>query len=304
MGLLTTSEATAQIANQVAGAKEHLQIVSAFCKTSTLKFIERNIHNPIKEKKLLVRFLLSDILSGASDFSLYEFCRTHGWQIYVRFDLHAKTYIFDRKRCILGSANLTAAGLGLHLYGNYEISCLMEMDDDDLEKIDSLFDDALRMTDELYSQMKDQYNSALQQDAGASGPLQWDSLIEQRFRPNISTLFTYDFPSLPLPDFQDLSCFEFLELTYLPTKAELREAFRWSKAFRWLYHFVHASPEKVRYFGAVTAALHSTFINDPKPYRKEVKELLSNCLSWVEYLDMEELKVDRPQHSQRISIKR
>ena len=303
MSLLTTSETKYKIAEQVKSATEHLHIVSAFCKIPAVEFIERNIVNPIVEKKLLVRFLLSDILNGVTDFSLYEYCKAHDWKMYIRFDLHAKTYIFDRKRCVLGSANLTTRGMGLNFHGNYELSSFAEIDEFDLKKIDALFDNAILLTDELYEQMKLDFEAAKQNNIDTSVVPQWNNLIEQKFKPVIDTLFTYDFPSVNIPDYNDISCFEFLEFNHLPTKSELREAFRWSKAFLWLYNFISNATDKTSYFGAITAALHNTLINDPKPYRKEVKELLANTLSWIQALEMDEIIIDVPNYSQRLKIK-
>ena len=54
------------------------------------------------------------------------------------------------------------------------------------------------------------------------------------------------------------------------------------------------------YFGAITVSLHNVLLNEPKPYRKDVKVLLGNLLSWVEDLDINMLKVDRPNYSQRV----
>ena len=107
MSLLSTSETKQKIAEEVQNAEDNLQIISAFCKIPAIEFVDQNIKRNITTKKLLVRFLLSDIINGATDFELVEYCKNNGWKLYVRFDLHAKTYIFDRKRCILGSANMT-----------------------------------------------------------------------------------------------------------------------------------------------------------------------------------------------------
>ena len=41
-----------------------------------------------------------------------------------------------------------------------------------------------------------------------------------------------------------------------------------------IYNYVSSCPNKTSYFGGVTAGLHNALINDPKPYRKEVKDLL------------------------------
>jgi hypothetical protein len=301
MSLLSTHEVKQKIIDEVSRAADNLQIISAFCKLPAIKFIDENISHPIKQKKLMVRFLLSDILHGATDFELFDYCKANGWQMYVRFDLHAKTYIFDRKRCILGSANLTSKGLGLSLHGNYELSSFAEVDDSDLKKIDTLFDNAILMTDELYIAMKSDYEIA-QSNQTPSKTFKWNTGIEQKFNPKIDLLFTYDFPSTSSPNFNDVNSFEFLEMGYIPSQEELKQAFRWSKAFMWLYNYVSSCPDKTSYFGGVTAALHNTLVNDPKPYRKEVKDLLANTLGWIKALDINEIAIDTPNHSQRIRI--
>ena len=301
MSLLSTHEVKQKIIDEVSRAADNLQIISAFCKLPAIKFIDENISRPIKQKKLMVRFLLSDILHGATDFELFDYCKANGWQMYVRFDLHAKTYIFDRKRCILGSANLTSKGLGLSLHGNYELSSFAEVDDSDLKKIDTLFDNAILMTDELYIAMKSDYEIA-QSNQTPSKTFKWNTGIEQKFNPKIDLLFTYDFPSTSAPNFNDVNSFEFLEMGYIPSQEELKQAFRWSKAFLWLYNYVSSCPDKTSYFGGVTAALHNTLVNDPKPYRKEVKELLSNILGWVAALEINDIIIDVPNFSQRIRV--
>lgn len=301
MSLLTTSETKNKIAEQVRLATEQLHIISAFCKKSALEFIESNIQNNLSEKKILVRFLLSDIVNGVTDFELYEYCKANGWKLYIRFDLHAKTYVFDRKRLVLGSANLTNNGLGLNYGGNYELSYFADIETGDLKKIDSLFDNAVLMTDELYETMRLDYQAS-NSHRSDSKPLKWNHSIEKQFNPVIDALFTYDFPIVPEPNFEDISCFEFLELNCIPTKDELKETFRWSKAFLWLYNFISKSPDKTRYFGTITAELHNTLINDPRPYRKEVKDILANLLTWIQFLEIEEICIDTPNYSQRVTI--
>ena len=302
MSLLTTSETRNVIASQVAAAKDTLHIISAFCKESAMSFIEANIRNKLSEKKLMVRFLLSDILSGATDLSLYEFCKSNGWQLYIRFDLHAKTYIFDKKRCILGSANMTSNGIGLNAHGNYELSSFTDINDSDLNKIKKLFDDSILMTDDLYSLMKAEYDTANQSSTSVNPKARWTNSIESLFKPTIDVLFTYDFPSTPHPDFNDIKSFEFLELNHIPTVDELKEAFRWSKPFLWLYSLIDNMPNKTSYFGAITSELHNALINDPKPYRKEVKELLANVINWIQDLETDAIKIDTPNYSQRLRI--
>lgn len=299
MSILTTAEFRKKLASEAAQAQEELHVVSAFCKKDAIAFIDSNLRHVLKSKKLLVRFLKKDVICGATDLDLYDYCKSNGWQLYIRFDLHAKTYIFDKKRYILGSGNLTSSGLGLNCLGNYELSSLSEMNYDDLTKVDMLFDSAVLMTDELFSKMREDIDDMpnLEENARES----WCKDIVDRFKPSLDILFTYDFPSSVAPN-DSVSEYEFLELSGHASKGELKDAFRLSKAFLWLYDTVRKKDTKECYFGELTAVLHNKLINDPKPYRKEVKDLLANLLGWVEYFDFGFIKVDRPNYSQRIYI--
>ena len=121
MNILFSEQIKNQITKEISNTKDGLQIISAYCKENAVCFIENRVINPLNCKKLMVRFTLEDILSGASDLSVYEFCKANGWLMYLRFDLHAKTFIFDKKRCIIGSANITEKRLGLAPNSNFEM---------------------------------------------------------------------------------------------------------------------------------------------------------------------------------------
>lgn len=302
MSLLTVDETKSEIIKQVSQAQEQLQIISAFCKIPAVELLDSNIHNKLSSKKLMVRFLLSDLVSGVTDIKLYDYCKTHGWKLYVKFDLHAKTYIFDKKRCILGSSNLTSKGLSLSLHGNYELSCFVDINESDIDKIDALFDNALLMDDELYEAMKVEYDYACNNSSKNTTSQKWSDNIMQKTKPNANVMFTYDFPISENPNFDDPSSFGFLEIANTLTMEEVKEKFLYCKAYLWLYETVDGAPNKTCFFGALSEKLHNVLMNDPKPYRREVKELLGNLLGWIEALKIEEMVIDTPSHSQRIRV--
>ncbi len=62
MSLLTTCETKNEIIKQVSQAQEQLQIISAFCKIPAIELLDDNICNTLNSKKLMVRYLLSDII--------------------------------------------------------------------------------------------------------------------------------------------------------------------------------------------------------------------------------------------------
>lgn len=131
--------------------------------------------------------------------------------------------------------------------------------------------------------------------------LNWDKYISDKFEPDTSVLFTYDFPQVPAPS-SEIDEYEFLELSGISDKEKIKQAFRWSKAFTWLCKTINEKDIRECYFGELSAKLHNALINDPKPYRKEVKDLLSNLLGWIEYFDFDFIRVDRPNYSQRVTL--
>lgn len=305
MALLTTQETKAKIIDEVSQTKDSLQIISAFCKLNTVKnLIDKNIQNDINSKKLLVRFRLEDILSGLSDIELYEYCKQNGWDFYIRFDLHAKTYIFDKKRCILGSSNLTGKGLGFETNGNYELSDFVEIDTSDINKIDVLFENSLLVDDELYMKLKAEFDKAKSIITPNTNlrNCTWSKEIYSKFIPNLKVLFSFNFPSTKSPILTNPESISFLDCQFPASEVTIKECFLRSNCYLWLKKVLTENGNCL-YFGSIAKLLHDTLISDPKPYRKDVKEYLANLLNWIEYFNIDEIQIDRPNYSQRITYK-
>lgn len=300
MSLLFSEEIKNKLAEEIRKTESHLHIVSAYCKEQAIKFLQSNVASTVVCKKLLVRFSFNDIVSGATDLSVYDFCKANGWDMYVRLDLHAKTYIFDKLRCIVGSANLTSRGVGIAMTPNYEIASVIDISEKEMKKIEALFDGAVLMTDELYSMMKECVNNHTIDELSIDDV--WSDDILFFFKPRVDVLFTYEFPNCSsLSNLQEDSL-EFLGLTSGWNIKTIKTVFMKSNAYLWLKQNLEDMPNKEMYFGAMSARLHDAIINDPKPYRKEVKELQSNLLNWIVELEIGEIKIDKPNHSQCIRL--
>lgn len=299
MGLLFSDEIKSQLEVELRQTVNDIHIVSAYCKKSAIQFVENCVVNHMQSKNLMVRFAYNDIISGASDLDVYDFCRNNGWKLYMRLDLHAKTYIFDKMRCIVGSANLTSRGINIADNANYEIALLTSVSDEEMCRIENLFEDAVLITDEMYDLMKECINN---NNDKIQAPDDWNDKILSLFNPKIEVLFTYDFPNC-----NSLSCLkedslDFLGLSTGWTTSTVKKSFEKCNVYRWLKSVLEQKPNKEIYYGELSSLIHNTIINDPKPYRKEVKELQSNFLNWIIELDIQEVKIDRPNHSQRIRL--
>lgn len=295
MAILFSNEILNSIRKELRLASDSVQIITAYCKETSLQYLDKCINKNVNNKRLLLRFRMDDILKGSTDFSVVESALNNGWEVFVRFDLHAKTYVVDNKRGFVGSANVTNSELSIGKSGNMEMAALIEMEPQDLEKINNLFNGAICVNEELIKSMREQLD-AVNTDLN-SEKYHWDKNIMKLFNPHVETLFSYEMPE----DFElrDGEYFTFLDQVYTGDREQLKLSLRWSNAYLWLIETLKAN-EGCMFFGELSAKLHNALVTDPKPYRREVKQMLANLLLLIEMLNMEEIEIDRPNYSQRI----
>lgn len=297
MTILFSNEIINAVEEELKCATSSVQIITAYCKEKTFKRLDSLVSDSVTEKRLLVRFRLDDIIKGSTDFGIVEYGITNGWKVYIRFDLHAKTYIVDNKRGLVGSANATDSGLNIGKSGNMEIATFVDIDPEDVEKIGRLFTDAILVDEKLLADMKEQIEK-IPAD-GKKERYSWNINISKLFNPHVDTLFSYELPDAFV--FEKGEYFSFLDTFYNGNLEEFKELFRWSNSYLWLLNLLKEN-NGCMYFGETSARLHSALITDPKPYRKDVKSMLANLLSLIEKLEMEEIVIDRPNYSQRIRL--
>lgn len=297
MAILFSNEIMDAIVKELHKATDSVQIITAYCKEKTFKYLDAEIDPEVKDKKILVRFRLDDVVKGSTDFGVLKYGIENGWSVYVRFDLHAKTYIVDKKRGLVGSANVTNSGLSIGKNGNMEMAAFVDVEKKDLDKIDSLFRDAILVDNNLLYNFKQQIDAI--DKLSSFENYSWNNSIMELFNPHVETLFSYELPE----DFElkKGEYFLFLDEIYDGNSDKLKETFRWSNVYLWLLDTLKSN-EGCMYFGELSAALHNAVVSDPKPFRKDIKVMLSNLLKLIEELGMEEIVIDRPNYSQRIRL--
>lgn len=298
MPILLSNEIMSAVINELQSATESVQIITAYCKENAINQLNNYIADCVSEKKIMLRFRLDDIVNGSTDFSVIDYCRSRGWKVYVRFDLHAKTYIVDGKRGFVGSANATNSGLSLIPQGNIEMGTLVDIDEVDMGKIEALYMDAILIDDDIYEKMKKQYQNT---NVGESGKKHaWSDEIKELFNPKVLTLFSHELPDKG--NIEEGEFVPFLDITYTGDKVSFKESFRWSNSYLWLLNLLKEN-DGCLFFGAITEKLHNALVSDPKPYRKDVKQLLANMLILIDCFEMDEIVIDRPNYSQRVRLK-
>lgn len=280
----------------IKSAKDSIVLMSAYCKQKTFEEINRYVRNTVKEKVLVVRFQYMDVISGASDLGVYEVCKNYGWKLYFNLRTHAKTYVFDQTHCINGSANLTGKGMGLVAHGNMEYATEYDLEKGAYKKIMENVEQSVLITDKIYEKML----CSLKKSQEKNKVENWDKEILILFHQPVTSIFTCELPhqlfDMSLCDHElDFLCFH-----TKVTEENMKEAFQNSKCYQWLITQLEQAGNREMYFGELVARLHYQVVNEPKPYRKDVKELLANLLDWTNQLASDKVRIDVPGHSTRV----
>ncbi|MDN4617409.1 phospholipase D-like domain-containing protein [Paenibacillus sp. PsM32] len=273
-----------------------IDIISAFIKLNALKFVDENIISSNLTKRVLVRFQLKDLINDATDIELFEYAQKNGWDLYINLKLHSKIYTFDKKNMLLGSSNLTNSGIGIKEEGNIESVILCNISSQEYIDINKLFEDSRILDKKLFCEMRKHFEE-FSKSRLLNTRLDWPKSILDELQPDLSVLWVTDFPFSSSPFFLEEHDINLYNKTKLNNIEDIRNEFISSKAYKWLKLVIISE----MYFGELTSLLHNVLIDDPRPYRKDVKLLLSNLLNWIIELEIEEFVVDRPNYSQRVS---
>lgn len=308
--LISGAESFEWIKKSLSSLNKPASICSAYIKLSILKEIAS--YTKQKDIRFLARWDLNDLVGGASDIECYEFARDNGWQFFINNSLHAKIYYLPPAGILSGSANATNSGLGLAPKSNREASTVVDINDHNLRFIDNLFNESILLTDSIFQDLKDAYNDIDKSNIN----VQWPNSILEIFSPKILSNAKFMLSECLLSDgleifnsfkanteesINDLSMLavpiNLFEKTYISNK------FIYSKIFLWVKEIIKENNGSIS-FGGLTHALHNALLEDPKPYRSEVKQLVKNIYSWIRLVGHHKTGIvyDRPNYSEILRI--
>lgn len=299
MSILISEKLTEELDKDLKNVSNNFSIITAYCKRNTLEYLDSQMGEKADiSKRLLVRFRLDDILSKVTDLDIYDYCKQNNWSLYVQFNLHAKAYIIDQSICYMGSANATNSGLSVNKRGNLEMSKRFELDNEENRQIEEVFSEALLMDDDTFNQMRKQINSI---EYKPTVKYKWNNEIITKNINEYNVLFQDDFPINALPT-EMIDDEIFLDIYKEDPMEEIKEKFYNTKIMQWLINVLEKQEKNEIYFGDLSSKIHNIIFQEPKQYRKDVKILQAKLYNWIETLNYDNLKIDIPNHSQRIRL--
>ena len=311
--LLNGNEAFLLASEAISEIEQPIDICTAFLRSEALLALLMRAPKSLTGR-ILVRWRLSDFLAGASDFDSYEIALSHGLPIYMRLDFHGKVYSLPPFGLIVGSANATGSGLGLTQDCNAEICTLIECSKSNQAIVDALYASAIAVDCELLSELKAIFAKSREQSIVEH---EWPISIAHRLKnrlPVKSLMIDQCFWERPrwigstidVNNEKMAHDVKLLNILNIATELTIDDArikinLKSTTIYSWLVASL-AKHNGEMYFGQLAASLQSTLADEPPPSRKDVKELVRNLLEWVDALKIDNIMVDRPNHSQRIRL--
>ena len=289
--------------------KDEIIVCSAFITMKGIEWFYNNLQNKKINCRVISRWDRGDLLSKVSDIEVYNFCKKMGWSFEIIENLHAKFYLMDQKDLISGSLNLTAKGFGLVPISNKEFGNYFEAIDEDLININIFLEDAIKITDEIFNEYKKYLEE--NKDFVIQQLPELPEKIKNLKEKKLTKLWVHDFlfnePENLLNNFNENTEDLIHDRSLLNINSQddlsletIKLNFINLDLYKWFIKQIKNKDNKSFSFGELSALIHNSLFDDPKPYRKEIKNLQANFFKFLEILKFENIKIERPKYSQII----
>lgn len=285
--LLDGIELSKRLEIDLKSAETEVLLVSAYLKASVMEWLARLVPANISVN-VLVRFRKADILAGSSDLKIFEISQKHGWKLFFDNEVHTKALIIDDKKLIIGSSNYTGNGLSLFQRGNKEMNIEVIPTAKELNKITQYFSLACPVTTKLHEMMLNEIDNkeALEQSASLED---WSALIMAQTTPIVDRLWVSEClnfgPEKHAGENKIASSKDQALWDGIPNLEKAKSL----RLFKWIDNVLLVRKHDLR-FGEVTSVLHEALINEPAPYRREVKLFVQVLFDWIEELQIYEVR--------------
>ena len=292
-------------------ANDEVIILSAFVKSIGIQWLEEKLNNKNIKCTIISRWKKSDLAEGSSDLECYQLSKKNNWKFKVLKDLHAKIMLVDQKELFIGSPNLTGRGMYLIPVPNKEMGVKLEANENDVKIITNLVEESILVDDDIYESLL-KWKNNLPKIEKPSYP-DFPKNIKDKLNEKYNKLWVHNFPWVTAAELlkstqinenlkHDLELFG-LEKDNLE-KNIIKKNLLNSKIYFWLTNQIKKQENHEIYFGNLSSIIHNSLLDDPKPYRKNIKELQANLYSYIKYFLEDNIIIDIPyEKSERLRLK-
>lgn len=301
---LSTNEFRDKLRNQLNSATTEVIVLSAFLKENALQWIYEN--TKVQKISVVSRWQRQDLVAKVSDLSCYRFCRENSIKFGIALGLHAKVYCIDGQ-VLVGSANATSSGLALSSRYNDEFGVCVAAGSAVRTKLLDYLSSVTWIDDKLFSMISNEFNQIPK--SAQSVTQNWSDNLQLELEKTNNYIWVHELlfnePSQLQERYEvesNLVDHDFELLGMEKDKFSIDQAivaYRNSRAFKWCYNIVRTNGTLS--FGGLTAKLHDAVLDDPTPYRREIKVLTQVLFAWAK-LYPSVFEIIRPNYSEVIKL--
>lgn len=256
-----------------------------------------------------------DIASGASDVSIYPYLQERGAQLFLCERLHMKGVLIDSDSFVLGSANITQNGLGLHDHANVEcMTYIPELGLNDRLWLLGLIQKSMPVAEEDYqlaSAIEISTSSRVREKPPAWSVETADFLVSRlpcfsSPKELVEVLASLSIEDVSQPDdelwyaLHDIALYELRAGESAEACLERLKTNFFKQPF--IQAFCEFVKEQGRYFGETKEWIQQTCVDDPAPHKRDLTERIRILFDWMVELAPAQYEVTRPRHSERIAF--
>ena len=310
--LLNTETFRNLLGNALEKSQKSVIILSAYVKSVGVNWLKDKIMNKNVKCTIVTRWNNGDLAQGSSDLECYYLAKENGWVFKVLQDLHAKVMLVDDDILFIGSPNLTGKGMSLVPVSNEELGIKVKPLEEDIKIINQLVNDAVVINDDIIKKLEE-WQKNLPKIEKPKIP-SFPNSIKDTFKDKLDKLWVNNFPwceagylldNLDKKDdniIHDLELFGLNGTMHSDLEKDLKESFLQSKIFNWLIQRLQNEKNKEIYFGRLSSIIHDSLVDDPKPYRKDVKLLQTNLYSYIKFLKPNNILYEKPNISEVLKL--
>ena len=218
--------------------------------------------------------------------------------------------LVDNKDLFIGSPNLTGHGMSLIPVSNKEMGVKLDATSSDINIINNLIEESVVIDDNIFEELKT-WKDKLPEIKKQSFP-SFPKIVNDKIRDNFGKVWVHNFPWSTIDDLLNIKDMNEniqhdLELFGLSkdnlNKDNLKNSFENSKIFNWLISKLKNSENQEIYFGSLSSVIHNSLLDDPKPYRQDVKKLQVNLYGYIKHFKPKNITIDVPKkRSERLKL--
>ncbi len=291
-------------------SKTRIVILSAYVKKIGMDWLKDRLKDNNVECTIVSRWQKGDLATGSSDLECYTLCKEKNWKFKILNDLHAKVMLIDNKDLFIGSPNLTGSGMSLIPVSNKELGVRIQATESDIKTVNGLIEDAILVDDVIYNDLK-QWKDKLPEIIKPSIP-DYPESLKNKLKENFDKIWVHNFPWTNIDKLLntkildeniqhdiDLFGLDFDNINI----SQVKNSFEKSKIFNWLIEQIKKQENNEIYFGSLSSLIHNSLLDDPKPYRKNIKILQANLYSYIKIINLKNIVIDVPfEKSERIKL--